>query len=107
VYYGSEAFVKAETLPNIATFHNAFPVPSSGNVTLAFSVPETNSQAKTNLSIYNSMGQKVAILVDKPLDGGYHEAIWNIEEGSRPAAGVYISVLKFGEATLHKRLVIK
>ncbi|MEI9920292.1 MAG: T9SS type A sorting domain-containing protein [Bacteroidota bacterium] len=107
IFYGTESFVKQETLPNMAVFHSVSPVPSSGNVTLAFSVPDSNGDVKTNLSIYNSLGQKVSKLVDDTLPAGYHQAVWNIDEGTKPAAGVYISVLKFGETTLQKRLVIK
>ncbi len=53
------------------------------------------------------MGQKVSKLVDDTLPAGYHQAVWNIEDGTKPAAGVYISVLKFGETTLQRRLIIK
>ncbi|HMJ67501.1 MAG TPA: T9SS type A sorting domain-containing protein [Cyclobacteriaceae bacterium] len=107
VFFGDETFVKTESMPFRPVFHSASPVPSSGNVTLAFSVPETNSQVNTNLSIYNLMGQKVSNLLDQPLPGGYQQAIWNIEDGTKPAAGVYISVLKFGNSTLQKRLIVK
>jgi hypothetical protein len=107
IFFGGEDFVKAETLPHRAVFHSASPVPSFGNVTLAFSVPETDGQVSTNLSIYNLMGQKIANLIDQPLSGGYQQAIWNIEDGTKPAAGMYISVLKFGDTTLQKRLIIR
>jgi hypothetical protein len=107
VFFGDENFVKSETLPHRPVFHSASPVPSSGNVTLAFSVPESNGHVSTNISIYNLMGQKVGNLVDQPLKGGYQQAVWNIEDGAKPAAGVYISVLKFGDFTLQKRLIIK
>jgi hypothetical protein len=45
--------------------------------------------------------------VDNALPAGYQQATWNIEDGTKPAAGVYISVLKFGSTTLQKRLIIK
>jgi hypothetical protein len=107
IFYGSESFVNKEIVPNAAVFHSASPVPSSGNVTFAYSVPESNGDVKTNLTIYNSLGQKVSKLVDQALPAGYHQTVWIIEDGAKPAAGVYISVLKFGEATLQKRLIIK
>jgi hypothetical protein len=107
ILFGNEAFIKAETMPFRPVFHSASPVPSNGNVTLAFSVPESNGQVNTNLCIYNIMGQKVANLLDKSLPGGYHQAVWNIEDGAKPAAGVYISVLKFGNTTLQKRLIVR
>jgi len=99
--------VKQETLPEMAVFHSASPVPASGNVTFAFSVPESHGSVKTNLSIYNTLGQKVSKLVDESLQAGYHQAVWNIEDGIKPAVGVYISVLTFGETTLQKRIVVK
>ncbi len=107
VFFGNDIYVKSETLPFRAVFHSASPVPSSGNVTFGFSVPEAGNGQKTNLAIYNLMGQKVANLVDQALPAGYQQAIWNIESGVKPATGVYISVLKFGDTTLQKRLIIK
>lgn len=107
VFFGDENFVKTETQPYRPVFHSASPVPSSGNVTLAFSVPESYSRVNTNISIYNLMGQKVANLVDQPLPGGYQQAVWNIEAGTKPAAGMYISVLKYGDIILQKRLIIR
>lgn len=107
IFYGDEAFVKAETLPFRAVFHSASPVPSSGNVTFAFSIPESSGNTKTNLTVYSVMGQKVANLIDNTLPAGYHQAVWNIEDGAKPAVGVYISVLKYGDTTLQKRIVIK
>lgn len=107
VFFGDESFVKTETLPFRAVFHSASPVPSTGNITFGFSVPESAGQEKTSLIIYNLMGQKTANLIDKSLPAGYHEAVWNIEDGTKPATGVYISVLKFGETTLQKRLIVK
>jgi hypothetical protein len=106
IFFGNDSFVKSETMPYKPVFHSASPVPSSGNVTFAFSVPESNGQ-NTNLTVYNLMGQKMANLVDRTLDAGYQQAVWNIEDGTKPAAGVYISVLKFGDTILQKRLVIK
>jgi len=107
IFYGSDSFVKQETLPDIAIFHSVSPVPASGNVTFAFSVPESNGEVNTNLSVYNSLGERVWKLVDGNLSGGYHQAVWEIEGSTKPAAGVYISVLKFGDTTLQKRLIIK
>jgi hypothetical protein len=107
VFFGDENFIKTETRAFRAVFHSASPVPSSGNITMAFSVPESDGRVGTTVTIYNLMGQKMATVVDKPLPGGYQEAVWNIEDGVKPAAGMYISVLKFGETTLQKRLIIK
>jgi hypothetical protein len=107
VLFGSPEFVSKETQPFRPVFHSVSPVPSAGNVTFAFSVPESGGQVKTSLVIYNMMGQKVADLVDGALPAGYQQAQWNIEDSAKPAVGVYISVLKFGETTLQKRLIIK
>jgi hypothetical protein len=107
VIYGSQEFVNKETVPFRAVFHSASPVPSSGNVTFSFSLPDSGANVETSLVIYNLLGQKIASLLDHNLPAGYQQAVWNIEDGTKPAAGVYISVLKFGETTLQKRLIIK
>lgn len=107
IFFGSDAFVKAETIPTRVVFHSVSPVPSATNITFAFSVPGSTQEVPTSLAVYNTLGQKVATLLDKPLGAGYQQAVWTIEDGTKPAAGVYISVLKFGETTLQKRLIIK
>ncbi len=107
VYFGDEKFVKAETSPLRAVFHSVSPVPADGNVTFEFSLPETGGEQATQLAVYDMTGRRVATVVDQPLPGGYQRAVWNIEGGTKPAAGVYISVLKFGNTTLQKRLMIR
>ena len=107
IFFGDKNFVKAETRPTHAVFHSASPVPSATNITFGFSVPESNEQVSTSLAVYNLMGQKVATLVDGSVPAGYQQAVWNIEDGTKPAVGMYISVLKFGNTTLQKRLIIK
>ncbi len=107
IYFGDEKFVKAETSPVRAVFHSVSPVPADGDVTFEFSLPETGGEQTTQLVVYDMTGRRIATVVDQPLAGGYQRAVWNIEGGTKPAAGVYISVLKFGNTTLQKRLMIR
>lgn len=107
VYFGSSDYIARHTKPTRAVFHSASPVPATDRITFAFSIPETAGKTPTSLDVYNLTGQRVARLIQESLPGGYHEAVWMIEEGRKPAGGVYISVLKFGESVAQKRIVIK
>jgi hypothetical protein len=107
ILFGGSEFIADHTMPARMVFHSASPVPATDRVTFAFSVPETANRLPTSLDVYNLMGQRVARIVEESLSAGYHEATWMIEEGRKPARGVYISVLKFGETVSQKRIVLK
>ena len=65
---------------------NAFPNPSSGEITIGFDLPE---KAKVTFSIFNLYGQLITTLEDANLNFGSHEVRW--QPG---AAGIYICRLQ-------------
>lgn len=71
----------------------AFPNPSNASVIIRY-VLETSGSA--SLVIYNILGQKVLTLVDRELQAGRHEALWDGKDliGRVVSSGVYFCRLK-------------
>jgi hypothetical protein len=57
------------------------------------------------LKVFNTLGQQVAVLMNKTQDAGYHEVKF---DGSAMSSGVYFYQLKAGEyAETRKFLMVK
>lgn len=107
VLFGSPDFVREKAKPNRVVLHQIYPVPADRQVTFAFSVPESQETTQTTLDVYDLVGKKIATLVNAPLKGGYHEVTWQIDQGQKPLAGIYVSVLRHGNAVAQDKLILK
>jgi hypothetical protein len=74
--------------PRRSTLLQNFPNPFHPTTRIRFEIPKS---AHVSLTVYNSLGTKVATLVDEELSGGQHETQWNA--GDVPT-GVYYYRLK-------------
>ncbi len=100
----------ASGVPEGATAQVAFrlappvPNPSTGNVSLAFSLPEA---ASGNVRVYDLRGRLVASLAQGSLDAGRHVVSWDgrANDGSSVASGVYWAVLTVGGRQASTRVV--
>ncbi len=82
-----------------------FPNPFNPETSIRFALPEAGS---VTLTIYNLNGQVVRRLVDSAMNTGRYSIIWNgtNDHGVPVASGVYVYVLKAGEFSAHKKLVL-
>ena len=78
----------------------AYPNPANSAVNLPFRLAR---EADVELAIYNTLGQRAALLVAERLAAGQHFARWN---GERAASGAYWAVLKVGGETRTRRLML-
>ncbi|MYK41431.1 MAG: T9SS type A sorting domain-containing protein [Gemmatimonadetes bacterium] len=78
----------------------AYPNPANSAVNLPFRLA---GEADVELAIYNTLGQRAALLVAERLGAGQHLARWS---GDRAASGAYWAVLKVGEETRTRRLML-
>ncbi len=60
-----------------------FPNPFNPSTTIEYSIPQDGF---VNLSVYNAVGQKVAVLINENLKAGKYHAVFN---ASRIASGIY------------------
>ena len=59
--------------------------------------------AKVKVSVYNTLGQIVAELVDMDQEAGYHTATW---DASNVASGVYFYRIEANDFTATKRMIL-
>jgi len=60
------------------------------------------------LTIYNILGQKVAVLVDDFQSAGWHEIIWDGRDnaGNAVASGIYLYLLKTDDYQASRQMIL-
>jgi hypothetical protein len=75
-------------LPKEFSLENNYPNPFNPTTNIRFSLP---IKSEVNLEIYNIIGQKVAVLINKELEAGYHSVEFSASSArSLLSSGVYI-----------------
>ena len=77
-----------------------YPNPVSQQTTIPFTLSEPSD---VTLSVYNALGQKVAVLVSREMPAGSHEVQWN---ASRAASGLYVYKLAAGNKVKTRRMLV-
>ena len=85
---------------NFAQLNQNYPNPFSTSTTISFVLPENS---KIQLSIYDLHGHKIAGLVDREMNAGTHEVVWN---GQNFAGGIYTVGLKTKSDFLTKKMTL-
>jgi len=82
-----------------------YPNPFNPTTTISFALPQAS---EVTLSIFNTNGQLVRKLVAGEMNAGQHSFTWDStnERGEHVASGVYLYVIKAGEFTAQKKLVL-
>lgn len=86
-------------IPRQYTLYQNYPNPFNPTTTIRYALPDRSS---VKLEIFNTLGQRVATLVDAEQEAGYHEVTF---DASRLASGVYIYNLTAGEYVESKKLL--
>ena len=84
---------------------NNYPNPFNPETTISFEIAE---KQQTTIEIYNMKGQKVRTLIDRTLEAGSHNLVWNgkDENGNSVASGLYLYRLKAGKYTSTKKMIL-
>lgn len=77
-----------------------YPNPFNPSTTIKFGLPE---KANVTLTIYNQLGQKVAVLLNGEQDAGYHIVEWN---AGNLVSGIYFYELKTEKFRSVKKLLL-
>lgn len=77
-----------------------FPNPFNPSTTISFVLPEA---AEVTLKIYNTLGQKVAELVNTTLESGRYSYVWRSENFPN---GTYIYELRANDFKLFKKMIL-
>jgi hypothetical protein len=89
-----------EALPTAFTLHPNYPNPfnPSTQITVGLPVP-----GRLTLSIYNALGNEVAVLARGEMPAGNHHFTW---EASNEASGVYLLQAKFKNRVLQRKMLL-
>lgn len=78
-------------LPRTVTLGPVYPNPFNAEVSIPFSLPQSGS---VRMELYNTLGQRVALLKNEMYGAGAHVATWN---GANVGTGVYLLKLSAGD----------
>ena len=102
---GGVTFVEPSTATEELTKHmllQNYPNPFNPSTTIKYGLPR---RAHDMLTVYNTLGQCVAVLVDKSQEAGYHEVVF---QNPGLASGVYLYRMQAdGFVSTKKLLVLK
>ncbi len=87
-------------LPTDYVFEGAYPNPFNPMASVRFGLPET---AHVKAVVFNVLGQKVATLMDQPMQAGYHTMRF---DGSDLASGMYFLTFQAGPMQETTRLIL-
>gem|GEM_PF-776435 len=94
------AGAESPALPQSCTLSQNYPNPFNPLTTIGYSLPQAGF---VSLKVYDLQGRTVAVLADGYRPAGAHQVAWDAAE---MASGVYLYVLKAGEATLSGKMVL-
>jgi hypothetical protein len=102
---GEESEVATDYVITDYVLEQNYPNPFNPSTVISFQLP-VNSEV--TLSIYNMNGQLVKRLVAGEMSAGRHHLVWDAtdDRGVRVASGVYLYVIKAGEFTAQRKLVL-
>ncbi len=94
--------VQTEIPESFQVFQN-YPNPFNPETEIRFELP---AASHVLLSIFNTLGQEIRTLVDRPHDAGYHTSRWDGKDGQGEpvSSGVYLYQIKAGEFTQVKKM---
>lgn len=104
--YDGQPFVR---IPKSFELAQNYPNPFNPSTTISYDLQETGSAAnRTELAIFNMLGQKVVTLVDDYQTPGIYEVVWDGTNtgGSRVASGVYLYRLTSGNEVQTKKMLL-
>ena len=88
---------------NFRLFQN-YPNPFNPTTTIRYSVArQSRATQRVNLTVFNILGQRVAILIDKHQKPGDYSVTF---DGSRLPSGIYFYTLQIGKLKFTKKMIL-
>jgi len=108
IYATQNADFKPVIVPASFKLQQNYPNPFNPVTHIRFGVPENQSGQRVRLQIFNTLGQLVAELINKPMQAGYHDVVWKaVNLAGRPvASGVYFYKLSSGGNVLTRKMLL-
>ncbi|GEM_PF-6963026 len=87
-------------LPKKFALHNNYPNPFNPSTTILYDLPK-DSQVK--ITVYDINGEKVKTLIDRYVQAGYHNIVF---DASKLSSGIYFYQIKAGNFSSVKRMLL-
>jgi hypothetical protein len=105
--YGAPTSVDNDpnSLPNSLELQQNYPNPFNPSTTISFNVPTSGD---VTLEVYNTLGQRVKVLVNGLMPTGEHRVEWNgtNDAGGQVASGVYFYRLSAGDRSETRKMIL-
>lgn len=98
--FGVTELEKLSPIPQLVNLHQNHPNPFSNSTRIGFTLAKAGN---VTLEIFNIIGQEIATLIDKELEAGEHNIVWNVV--GLPS-GVYYYRLSSGDQNRTKRCTL-
>ncbi len=92
-------------LPRSLTLAQNYPNPFNSSTVIRFGLP---SSSPVTLELYNVLGQRVSLLLNRIFPAGWHQVTWPgiYENGRGVPSGIYFYRLVSGSASIVRKLVV-
>ena len=82
-----------------------YPNPFNPNTTITFTIPASKPK-RIRLVVYDILGQEVIMLLDKEMNAGKYEVVWDgqDQQGQLVPSGIYVYRLWAGEQSLSRKM---
>jgi hypothetical protein len=102
VVYGTllSAELPVTGVPEVFTLEQNYPNPFNPTTTIRYGLPR---RGHIHLAVFNSLGQRVATLVQDEREAGFHEVVF---DASRVASGVYYCTMNAANSVLTRKLLL-
>jgi hypothetical protein len=103
--FNEGAVLWTEALPTQFALEQNSPNPFNPSTTIRFAVVQGSP---VRLMVYNTAGQLVRTLVDRNMEAGAHQVVWNgsDESGRRVSSGVYLYRLTSAEGAMVRKMLL-
>ncbi|MBN1997131.1 T9SS type A sorting domain-containing protein [candidate division KSB1 bacterium] len=102
LFYDGEGEIAETKIPETFAVMQNYPNPFNATTTINYQLPSTQH---VSLVVYNTLGERVAVLVDQKQAAGYYTKTWDTRH---VASGLYFYVFRAGNyLQRHKMLLLK
>jgi hypothetical protein len=106
IIFGDKSFIDKHIKPENITFGNGYPNPFREEVTIPFTLPDSESEYLVTINIYDLTGNLVKKLTNDYYSPGYYSLNWNFLESSKTIRnGIYIIRMSVQSEKIHTTLI--
>jgi photosystem II stability/assembly factor-like uncharacterized protein len=102
IHFGTDLHDRIK--PTLVSLSTPFPNPTNGSATIGFTLPESKSGYQAQLEVYNSVGQRTAVLANGSFQSGFYTSVWDTENSK---SGLYFYRLTVSANGIQKVLTQK